>query len=106
MSAHTPGPWQVTGEFDRFHNGEWIRPLDAEGRPKSELVAVVCDFNRYDRDAEREANARLIAAAPDLVDAAQLALSVLRAQPLVEMSARLAIERLEAALTRVEAHPS
>jgi hypothetical protein len=67
MTAHTPGPWVVTGEIDRFHGGEWIRPLDSKGHQKSELVAVVCDFNRYDRDAERQANAQLIAAAPDLL---------------------------------------
>src|SRR5579884_1077934 len=65
-ASHTPGPWVVTGEIDRFHGGEWIRPLNAEGYQKSELVAVVCDFNRYDRDTERQANARLIAAAPSM----------------------------------------
>jgi hypothetical protein len=99
-ARHTPGPWQVTGEMDRFHQGEVIRPLDADGRPGSP-VAVVCDFNRYDRDAEREANAHLIAATPDLEDAARFALSVLRANP-VELSERLAIEKLEAAIALAE----
>jgi|SRR5579884_333789 len=69
MSAHTPGPWRVTGEINRFSGGEIIRPTldDQTNSP----VAFVCDFNRYDRDAERAANARLIAAAPELLAAAR-----------------------------------
>jgi hypothetical protein len=35
-------------------------------------VAVACDFNRSDRDDEKRANARLIAAAPDLLAALEL----------------------------------
>lgn len=68
---HTPGPWALTTEIDRFHGGGVIRPVLAGGEvPRlGSPVAVVCDFNRYDRDAERQANARLIAAAPDLVAA-------------------------------------
>ena len=36
-------------------------------------IALALDFNRFDRDAEREANARLIAAAPDLLSELQKA---------------------------------
>lgn len=74
MSAqHTPGPWSVTSEIDRIFNGELIRPGKPEER--NTPVAVVCDFNRFDRDDERKANARLIAAAPDLLAACEAALS-------------------------------
>jgi hypothetical protein len=61
-TQYTPGPWHVTDEIDWFHGGEVIRPGDPTRRESP--VAVVCDFNRYDRDQERQANARLIAAPP------------------------------------------
>ncbi len=58
-TQHTPGPWTV----DRSVNGE-LEPFDSKDRhllnSHSELPL-----------AEREANARLIAAAPDLLDALQ-----------------------------------
>jgi hypothetical protein len=61
MSKHTDGPWQING-FDRIVHGEIIT---SDGG----IIAAVHDFNRYDRDEERAANARLIAAAPDLLAA-------------------------------------
>jgi hypothetical protein len=67
IAAHSPGPWRVTDEISRFSGGEVIRPNRSDGVDSP--VAYVADFNRYDRDEERQANARLIAAAPDLLDA-------------------------------------
>jgi len=64
--GHTPGPWRITDEIDRFHGGEFIR-YGGINDAKTGPVAVVCDFNRYDRDDERKANAALIAAAPELL---------------------------------------
>lgn len=58
MAENTPGPWEITG-LERVYQGEVIKAGNS-------WVAVLCDFNRTDRDAEREANARLIAAAPSL----------------------------------------
>ena len=51
MSGHTPGPWEVLPESDS-HEG----PLIAE-----------CDLQSD--EAQNRANARLIAAAPDLLEA-------------------------------------
>jgi hypothetical protein len=56
---HTPGPWEV-GETD----GLWITGPDRE-------EPVICDLVPRDADCyteEDEANARLIAAAPDLLE--------------------------------------
>jgi hypothetical protein len=57
-AAHTPGPWRVTGPN--------IRAGDA-------LLAMVTDHwaNETTPDAEKMANARLIAAAPELLAALQ-----------------------------------
>lgn len=55
MSAHTPGPWKVGGD------GEWVTGPDRS-------APVICDLvPRDDKQlgAEDDANARLIAAAPD-----------------------------------------
>lgn len=60
MSKHTPGPWRVSGDS-----------------VASVLTNVVlCQtFSPapYRGEAQREANARLIAAAPDLLDACKMA---------------------------------
>lgn len=66
-TQHTPGPWtRETGQ--RFR--EMVQPESAGVRgPNGNYVATALDFNRYDRDDEVEANARLIAAAPDLLKA-------------------------------------
>ncbi len=56
MSKHTPGPWRVTGPNVRAGHA---------------LLAIVCDHWADEKtpEPEKEANARLIAAAPDLLDA-------------------------------------
>lgn len=61
MSKHTPGPWSQHGHF----------PCLIVGSAGS-LVARsdTTDFER-DRSVENEANARLIAAAPELLEAAK-----------------------------------
>lgn len=63
MSGHTPGPWFVGGETD---HGEFLICSDA--RP------TICAVDPGAREWCTHANARLIAAAPDLLDALQLIL--------------------------------
>lgn len=60
MIAHTPGPWN----FRRVNNVDHYRcvPTDAQDRELLKAVPI-------DRIAEVEANARLIAAAPAMLDA-------------------------------------
>jgi hypothetical protein len=73
MSGHTPGPWQVVVEdqtgIGRSHA---VYICDASGWPEGQLARV----NVQDGLGEREANARLIAAAPDLYGALLNLLSV------------------------------
>jgi hypothetical protein len=47
-------------------------------------------------------NAPLIAAAPELYEAARFAASVIRAQGLFDRSERMAVEKLEAAIAKAE----
>lgn len=72
MSAHTPGPWIVGNdpELDPDGAGEWFSIwTDVPGAANAELAGRI----------GVEANAHLIAAAPDLLDAVSFALSHLQA---------------------------
>ncbi len=61
--AHTPGPWKAELSQDGIY---W----EIQGRPESGLnVAIIPMAVVGETDVEREANARLIAAAPDLLEA-------------------------------------
>ena len=62
MEKHTPGPWMVR----RFSNGTTEMPVAIEAvRPNDCLVIARAER----QDGEEQANARLIAAAPDLLAA-------------------------------------
>lgn len=56
MTKHTPGPWRVGPVDDTLVS-------DASGR---EVAAVDGDYNNPDEWPSMEANARLIAAAPEM----------------------------------------
>lgn len=60
---HTPGPWTTKCEHAQPDDRRVIY-----GGPNGYHVAYAADFNRFDRDAEADANARLIAAAPEMRD--------------------------------------
>jgi len=64
MTQHTPGPWRV-------EDGSTVYGSRAGKTDKFE----VCDCKGY--AGEREANARLIAAAPDLLEAVRLTVELL-----------------------------
>ena len=62
MSKHTPGPWEIE---EHYHFGyRWI-----SGPQHSQLAQVVWCMEYEDRSPECEANAHLIAAAPELLEA-------------------------------------
>lgn len=109
---HTPTPWLVTDEIDRIYNGELIRPVSGNPSP----VAVVCDFNRFDRDEERKANAAFIVKAVNahdaLVDAARSAIALIESYENKEGADLIAAEEmpdeweeLRAALALVDGEP-
>lgn len=62
MSKHTPGPWRIVPGGVRVGSGLICSTFQAMRYPGQE--------ERFKREsAEREANAHLIAAAPDLLEA-------------------------------------
>lgn len=68
-SKHTPGPWKVSPTDDTV-------VIDATG---AEVAAVDGDYNAPDTWPQTEANACLIAAAPDLMNALKRAFSYVEA---------------------------
>jgi hypothetical protein len=68
-TQHTPGPWKiVTGNLNREFNETSIRPVKS---PIKGIILPIASV-RYPDHAFGLANARLIAAAPDLLEALQL----------------------------------
>lgn len=65
MSAHTPGPWDVC----RRAHLHGVQHVDHSGKMYD--VCRVDWHSFYKPDHRAEANARLIAAAPDLLEALQ-----------------------------------
>jgi hypothetical protein len=61
MSKHNPGPWRVDGQANDMAGSAIIR--DAGGFPVASTRSWVKE--------QHEANARLVAAAPDLLEAAK-----------------------------------
>lgn len=62
-AEHTPGKWKVEGSDNP--DGSNLIVLDEDGR----VIADMCDSCGVEDCEEAEANARLIAAAPDLLEA-------------------------------------
>lgn len=69
MSKHTPGPWFVN---DRYKQTKYI-----EARIGGGMLQEVAACGPTEVREQQEANARLIAAAPDLLDALEDALCFL-----------------------------
>ena len=68
MSGHTPGPWEVLPESDS-HEGPLniVSEYEEKGGRASANWIAECDLQSD--EAQNRANARLIAAAPDLLEA-------------------------------------
>jgi len=68
MGTHTPGPWEL-GE-----DGVWLGSVYSEDGLRIALVYGEWDIDEPRPREEGEANARLIAAAPELLKALELLL--------------------------------
>jgi hypothetical protein len=75
----TPGPWGIEVTSD----GSWIGPMRAAGDKVANIVVRVDTDREYKMEvlAEKKANARLIAAAPDLLEALEALERYLRQTP-------------------------
>ena len=67
--THTPGPWQIQFWNDSSRPSRRDTPVITTGKDAIGELFNLWDEDGEDREAERLANARLIAAAPDLLAA-------------------------------------
>jgi hypothetical protein len=74
MAEHTPGPWRTYGPDSQDAN--WIIAYDGQEIYVSEIAKIPATWNHI-LDERKAANARLIAAAPDLLAACEAALEPL-----------------------------
>lgn len=98
MSAHTPGPWEVHPEENRRAFAENLVVADG--------VAVAIALNNEERGAgwtKCEANARLIAAAPDLLESLRALVEV--ASECIPETAGHELEQARAAIAKAEGKP-
>lgn len=72
MNNHTPGPWTINPFIGRLARNAVYQCVEtkAEGIPICQVVG-----SRAEMDDESIANARLIAAAPELLNAAKIGLA-------------------------------
>ena len=100
MNTHTKGAWHIgegNGEGSIFADSGRTR-LESDGT----TLYPICQVNSGWNDAEDAANARLIAAAPELLDACRCALADLEGLELDsdDCPAALTIKELRAAITK------
>lgn len=69
-SKHTPGPWQAMPVAEHSTTGQTIIVLNYDGYPTAFVPGWT---DNPETTSEAQANARLIAAAPDLLAALRLA---------------------------------
>lgn len=92
--SHTPGPWGVS----RLDGGEQYNILDSSDQPDANVVATA----RFHDDSPGEtlSNARLIAAAPDLLAALRDVLRIAKAASLGVSGNAPRLARAEAAIAK------
>lgn len=68
-TRHTPGPWDISWGTYQDGEGHEVCEYRKQGQPLA-CIAKVCFHD--DQDGETKANARLLAAAPDMLEALKM----------------------------------
>lgn len=83
VAAHTPGPWKIGSSNEVFPDGEggesfseWLNVVGPDGRTICELPGHSQYARGSDLSRKEDADAALIAAAPELLEALSSLLSV------------------------------
>lgn len=73
--THTPGPWVVDGTNAFGVYGVWHHPEDGGGVHVCKVITGSFTLEDHTTRDERDANARLLAAAPELLAACEAAIA-------------------------------
>ena len=94
-AKHTPGPWRV--EVDTDPEASWERKWPTINAEKYEVVGCEGFYGDYETDM---ANARLIVAAPDLLEALQGMIEVVSNTEYGEIDRKLAVKDARATIAK------
>lgn len=101
-TKHTPGPWVVEPTIIEHPSAAYVTPDRQDGRPYGGPICTLQDCEHIGGITvdECKANARLIAAAPDMLEALEALLGavpphVLKKWPNITKKARAAIAKAE-----------
>lgn len=90
-AKHTPGPWKTRINPDYFQRTVYCNRWNSN--PGKKTICTVRPYPRTDKAwGEAEANARLIAAAPDLLEALIMVRDANRDEPHIPSTALASIE--------------
>ena len=96
MKQHTPGPWAIESPDI---SGAPFRVRKSENHPQGDLT--ICHVNPY-LAYESEANARLIASAPEMLQALESCLDYLLMDSMIEEDAAPEIESIRKAIAKAK----
>lgn len=68
-TTHTPGPWEIMPDTEFDHKMGWCVRQVGKHNPEIALIYGASRHNAKEGQAEARATTRLIAAAPDMLDA-------------------------------------
>lgn len=98
---HTPGPWRTSNGQGQYHTS-----VLCNGWRSSRDKVVICSISPAPRTPaaweEAEANARLIASAPDLLDALKQALEQLQAYRAMLAGHQSVVRKARIAIAKAE----
>ena len=103
MAEHTPGPWRISPKsclYGAVVADTSTRTRAATADEAAQDVSEIAAYGGYIiAESIAPRNRLLIAAAPDLLEAAEFALSVIKHNGIFELSERMAVDRLETAIS-------
>ena len=86
MNAHTPGPWNYSTSQEGWSFDIYQAEDAAYTKESSDVATLFVRSVQCDPKETQEANARLIAAAPDLLEASALAFHLLNSVAFVSVT--------------------
>lgn len=104
--AYTPGPWRVDGTKTLGAYGVWTDYTTHPGHDNDGYASQICSMcptqDTGILQEQRDANARLIAAAPDLFESCKKLLSAFEGTKLSDSLIRTETDAIRAAIAKAE----